>query len=254
MKIFLSGSKTIRILPEKLTDLLDTYCQQNCEFLIGDCCGSDKLMQEYLAEKGYANVTVYVSGGSVRFHAGQFPLRYIAVPDGITGFAFYRQKDIAMAQDCDAAVMLWDGKTRGTRCNIEAMQRMGKPYEVIMADDLCDSSSQFQIENDTVVHWDGTAQCIIVPKTVKVIGEYAFRDCTFEAIILPDALTVIENKAFFGCRNLMQVTIPPNVQRIGYRAFAFCRSLQEVYIPHSVHMETAVFECCPDVHLYSYGK
>lgn len=135
MKIFLSGSKNIRILPEKLTALLDTHCQRNCEFLIGDCCGADELMQEYLAEKGYANVTVYVSGGSVRFHAGQFLLRHIAVPDGITGFAFYRQKDIAMVHDCDAAVMLWDGKTRGTRCNIEDMQRMGKPYTVVQIEE-----------------------------------------------------------------------------------------------------------------------
>ncbi len=135
MKIFLSGSKTIRILPEKLTALLDTYCQQNCEFLIGDCLGADNLMQEYLAEKGYTNVTIYVSGGSVRFHAGQFSLRHIAVSDGITGFAFYRQKDIAMAQDCDAAVMLWNGKTRGTRCNIEEMQRMKKPYTVVQIEE-----------------------------------------------------------------------------------------------------------------------
>lgn len=131
MKIFLSGSKNIRILPEKLTALLDTYCQRNCEFLIGDCCGADELMQEYLAEKGYANVTVYVSGDRIRHKVDAFPVKHISVPDNVKGFAFYRQKDIAMAQDCDAAVMLWDGKTRGTRCNIEEMQRMGKPYTVI---------------------------------------------------------------------------------------------------------------------------
>ena len=117
MKIFLSGSKTIHVLPEKLTALLNTYCRQGCEFLIGDCCGADKLMQEYLAEKGYADVTVYVSGGSVRFHAWRFPIRHIAVSERITGFAFFRRKDIAMVHDCDAAVMLWDGKSRGTRCN-----------------------------------------------------------------------------------------------------------------------------------------
>ena len=131
MEVFLSGSKAVKSLPEKLTALLDDYCQQNCAFLVGDCCGADKLMQDYLAAKGYADVTVYVSGGSVRFHAGRFPLRHIAVPEGITGFAFYRQKDIAMVNDCDAAVMLWDEKTRGTRCNIADMERLGKPYTVI---------------------------------------------------------------------------------------------------------------------------
>ena len=252
MRIFLSGSKTVTALPEKLTALLDSYCQQNCEFLIGDCRGADRLMQEYLSAKGYQNVTVYVSGAHTRHCIAGYPVRQINVPESIAGFEFYRQKDIEMAKDCDAAVMLWDGKTRGTRCNIEDIQRMEKPYEVILTDDLSSSSSRFQIENDTVVRWDGTAKSIIVPKTVKVIGKYAFHCCDFDSIILPDQLTVIENKAFFGCRNLMRVTIPPNVQRIGYRAFAFCRSLREVFIPLSVDMEQAVFECCPDFHLEFY--
>ena len=44
MKIFLSGSKTVTSLPERLTALLDTFCEQNCEFLIGDCFGADRLM------------------------------------------------------------------------------------------------------------------------------------------------------------------------------------------------------------------
>jgi len=131
MKIFLSGSKTAAVLSEKLTALLDFYCQQNSEFLIGDCFGADKLMLEYLYAKGFPNVTVYVSGARVRNRIGDYPVKHIAVPEGLTGFAFYRQKDIAMAQDCDAAVMLWDGKTRGTRCIIEDMQRLNKPCTVI---------------------------------------------------------------------------------------------------------------------------
>ena len=129
---------------------------------------------------------------------------------------------------------------------------MEKPYEVILTDDLSSSSGRFQIVNDTVVRWEKKKKSIIVPKTVKVIGKYAFHCCDFDSIILPDQLTVIENKAFFDCRNLRQITIPPNVQRIGYRAFAFCRSLREVFITRSVDMEQAVFECCPDVHLEFY--
>ena len=131
MKIFLSGSKTVTFLPERLTALLDTYCQQKCEFLVGDCAGADILMQEYLHEKGYDQVVVYVSGNRVRHHISQYPVKHILVPDGVTGFPFYRQKDIAMVHDCDAAVMLWDGKTRGTCCNIIDMQRLNKPYTVI---------------------------------------------------------------------------------------------------------------------------
>ena len=131
MKIFLSGSKTIRCLPERLTALLDEYCKQNCAFLVGDCAGADILMQKYLHEKGYENVTVYVSGDRIRHKVDAFPVKHISVPGNVKGFALYRQKDIAMVNDCDAAVMLWDGKTRGTCCNIIDMQRLNKPYTVI---------------------------------------------------------------------------------------------------------------------------
>ncbi|HAG12867.1 MAG TPA: hypothetical protein DCG49_03265 [Ruminococcus sp.] len=131
MKIFLSGSKTIKSLPERLTALPDGHCQQNCAFLIGDCAGADILMQQYLYDKGYRNVTVYVSGGRVRHSIAAFPVKYISVAGSVKGFALYRQKDIAMVNDCDAAIMLWDGKSRGTCCNIIDMQRLNKPYTVM---------------------------------------------------------------------------------------------------------------------------
>ena len=103
MKIFLSGSKTIKSLPESLTALLDDHCQQNCEFLIGDCAGADILMQQYLYDKGYRNVTVYVSGGHIRHSIDAFPVKHISVEGSVKGFASYRQKDIAMVNDYDAA-------------------------------------------------------------------------------------------------------------------------------------------------------
>lgn len=134
MKIFLSGSKTVRELPQELTDLLDACCETGCELLVGDCAGADILMQEYLAAKGCKNVTVYVSWDTVRHRMPCFPVKQIPVAEGITGFAFYRQKDIAMAEDCDAAIMLWDGRTKGTRCNMEDMERLGKQYTVIRSE------------------------------------------------------------------------------------------------------------------------
>ena len=101
MKIFLSISKTVKSLLERLTALLDGHCQQNCAFLIGDCAGADILMQQYLYDKGYRNVTVYVSGGRVRHSIDAFPVKHISAAGSVKGFAFYRQKDIAMVNDCD---------------------------------------------------------------------------------------------------------------------------------------------------------
>ena len=133
MKVFLGGSKTAGMLPRELTRLIDSYCKQKASFLIGDCFGADQLMQEYLHARGYLDVTVFVSGTKVRHHSGAYPIRHVPA-EGVIGFDFYRQKDIAMIEECDCAVMLWDGNTRGTRCNIENLKSMRKQCNVIMFD------------------------------------------------------------------------------------------------------------------------
>ena len=134
MKVFISGSKTVHTLPETVKALLNCYCRYGCTFLIGDCGGTDRLVQEYLFEMNYPDVVVYVSGGHIRTCVGDWPVRHIPVLKHIRGFAFYRQKDIAMAQECDAAVMLWDGITRGTYCNMKDIRRLQKPFTLFMAE------------------------------------------------------------------------------------------------------------------------
>lgn len=134
MKVFLSGSKTAVRLPQELARLIDSYSHQKASFLIGDCFGADLLIQEYLHKRGYPDVTVFVSGDRLRHHCDGYAVRHIPAAAGIRGFAYYRQKDIAMIEECDCAVMLWDGKTRGTHCIIEDLERMGKPFTVIHSD------------------------------------------------------------------------------------------------------------------------
>lgn len=131
MKVFIGGSKTIMELPQKAIATVDAYCMTGAEFLVGDCFGADRLFQEYLNERGYSKVTVYVSGEVTRNNAGDFPEKHISA-DGLTGFEFYRAKDKAMAEDADCALMLWDGRTKGTACNIRDMKSMGKDVTVIM--------------------------------------------------------------------------------------------------------------------------
>lgn len=46
--------------------------------------------------------------------------------EGMSGYEFYRQKDIVMAADCDCGYMIWDGVSKGTRQNIEDLKRLGK--------------------------------------------------------------------------------------------------------------------------------
>ena len=131
MKIFIGGSKTVKELSPCMIKELDRVCREGYEVLVGDCGGADRLVQEYLHEHGYTKVTVYLSGTRVRNNAGAYPVKHIDA-EGLSGFEFYRQKDIAMANDADCALMFWDGKSKGTRCNTEDMEGQGKPVAVIV--------------------------------------------------------------------------------------------------------------------------
>lgn len=133
---FISGSKSISKLPDLAKILIEQFIKNNDEILIGDCYGVDVAVQKYLESKGYCNVTIYCSGESPRnnFVTGAKVRSCAEVAKGLTGSAFHYVKDIQMACDCDQALMIWDGKSKGTSENIRRIKEMGKPYSIINED------------------------------------------------------------------------------------------------------------------------
>lgn len=66
----------------------------------------------------------------------------------------------------------------------------------------------------------------ISEKTVTVIGEAAFYECTaLTDITLPDTITTIESGAFYGCTALEQISLPDSVTTLGDSAFYGCTAL-----------------------------
>lgn len=130
MKLFVSGSSSLRILPIEVQLYLTEEMEKSTEILLGDCYGADYLVQTFLKENHYKNVTVYVAGENVRNCVGSWNIVKIPVPSSMKGRAFYTQKDKAMQEDCDAALALWDGKSLGTGNNINNVRAMGKPVKI----------------------------------------------------------------------------------------------------------------------------
>lgn len=65
-----------------------------------------------------------------------------------------------------------------------------------------------------------TIKEVILPDTLKAIGESAFEDCTnLEKINLPQSLTCIGNLAFAGCKLNQDIKLPENLDFIGNYAF-----------------------------------
>ena len=133
MKLFISGSKSISVLSDDVKSTLDNYMASGTEFLVGDCYGVDAAVQKYLEFKGYRNATIYCSGETPRnnFVTGAKVRSCAEAAKGLTGRAFHYVKDIQMTQDCDQALMIWDGKSKGTGENIRRITEMEKPNKVI---------------------------------------------------------------------------------------------------------------------------
>lgn len=53
-------------------------------------------------------------------------------------------------------------------------------------------------------------------------------------VVIPEGVTRIGDKAFFGCERLASITIPDGVTGIGKNAFYGCKSLTSITIPESV--------------------
>lgn len=141
MKIFISGTagfgtdKIITTLPESVKNFIDSCITQKYHILIGDCQGIDTLVQEYINEHDYENVTVYCSGSRCRNIINTaWNISYVRVPYGVRGREFFAVKDKAMARDADTALAIWDGKSKGTGSNIENMKMQNKPVTIFRTD------------------------------------------------------------------------------------------------------------------------
>ena len=71
----------------------------------------------------------------------------------------------------------------------------------------------------------------VIPNAVKIIGDYAFAECTgLTSISIPGSIERIETQAFYGCRNLQTVSISKSVVFINSSAFEFCTNLSNVSV------------------------
>ena len=87
---------------------------------------------------------------------------------------------------------------------------------------------------------------IIIPNTVKIIGEYAFCGCNkLTSVQIPVSVREIENYAFVRCSELVSLVIPGNVRNIGKQVFGDCVKLSEITLSEGVKsLGSGVFYNC----------
>ena len=93
------------------------------------------------------------------------------------------------------------------------------------------SASDFQMDGTTLSKYNGTAEDVSVPDSVKRIEAEAFAGNDYiRHVTIGSSVKEIGESAFDGCKYLERVTIPDSVITIEHAAFSRCPSLTEVTV------------------------
>lgn len=98
-------------------------------------------------------------------------------------------------------------------------------------------------------------QKFTIGKLVTKIFAMAFEGSKITEVTIPDNVTSIEPRAFYGCKNLRSITIPNSVTLIGGSAFYRCKNLCDVVIGDGLcEIASDVFSNCSSLTNVSFGK
>lgn len=75
---------------------------------------------------------------------------------------------------------------------------------------------------------------VILPPSVKTIGESAFDGCTALTTIEAPGLVSVGKYAFRSCTALQEITLPDTLSQLGDNAFQGCTALKKVVLPQGV--------------------
>lgn len=122
----------------------------------------------------------------------------------------------------------------GTKYTPDAMRSM------MSGDAVRVKAADFVIEAGVLLEYHGELADVVVPDTVRGIGNRAFSGKAIESVVLPEGLEWISDGqingewgAFSRCDRLRRIRIPQSVSVIGAGAFSGCASLEEVIFEDS---------------------
>ena len=123
----------------------------------------------------------------------------------------------------------------------------GSPWDAISVNGFVDGDFVFSDNTKTqLVAYIGTGGDVSIPNSVTSIESRAFYGCSgLTSITIPNSVTSIGWNAFYGCKGLTSVTIPSSVTSIESQAFYGCSGLTSVTIPNSVTSigDYAFYDC-----------
>ena len=104
----------------------------------------------------------------------------------------------------------------------------GDDYTVVgIADGYYDD--EHNVPSEGVFLRNTTITSVVLPDTIKYIGECAFTECSnLTSITLAEGLTSIGEQAFRKCTGLTSITLPEGLTSIGDSTFFYCSGLTSI--------------------------
>jgi hypothetical protein len=133
--VFISGSISIKSIPECVKQSIQLIKQQNLQILVGDADGIDFLVQKFCKSISYSNVMVYSIYDKPRFAIPEFKSCTVGF-DGNIKRERERQsfKDAQMTKDSMYSFVIWDGKSQGSYKNILRAIELEKKIKVYLSE------------------------------------------------------------------------------------------------------------------------
>ena len=113
MKIAISGSRSITMLNNEALWRINNIMNLEATILIGDAPGVDTLVQSFLHESRYQKVQIWHIGAQPRNNIGNWHTVEVS--------GNYTDRDKSMHRYSRFGLAIWDGKSPGTKRNIEQM-------------------------------------------------------------------------------------------------------------------------------------
>lgn len=79
----------------------------------------------------------------------------------------------------------------------------------------------------------GSVKKVDIPKTVKMLSDYCFKEADIKSIQIPSSVTAL-GEGCFSCSQIETIDIPSSVVKLGKHCFNYCTRLRIVNLPNSL--------------------
>ncbi|MGJ0314620.1 hypothetical protein [Aliarcobacter cryaerophilus] len=119
--VFISGSSSIKDLPNDAIKSLENIIDKEFEIFVGDAKGVDTLIQQYFYKKEYTNInicTIYETPRNLA--SNKFKIKQVDYDKNLFGEREKQTfKDEFMTLNSNYSFAIWDGKSKGSFENIK---------------------------------------------------------------------------------------------------------------------------------------